>query len=487
MLKVASAVVLGALTYEGTWDASTNNPYLTSGVGVKNQYYVVSVAGNTDLDGITIWNVGDWAIFNGTVWERIVGSQTASFSNLTVTSLTGYMYANGSNLVTASTTIPVGNVSGAVPNTVYVIAGTNLSGGGELTGNVTINNPYNGTVSNVATGTGLTGGPITSTGTISLSNTTVSAGTYGSVANSVTLTVNQQGQITNISNTGIQITVANVSGAVPNTVNILTGSGLTGGGALTGNLTLVNTGVTSFNSRNAAVTLTSTDVTTALGYTPGTGNGSVTSITAGTGLSGGTITTSGTINISNTAVVAGSYGNASTVATYTVNQQGQLTAAGNVTISIPASQVSGAVPNTRQILTGTGLTGGGNLASDLTLSVVANSTNQNVTTFQNGVIVASQPAINFAPSNNVNITVGNDSTNNRANVVVSLTGIGTMAYQNSNSVNITGGSINVQTTNLTATTASTATFATSSLPLVPAGYLELDLNGTTVKVPYYAV
>ena len=54
-------------------------------------------------------------------------------------------------------------------------------------------------------------------------------------------------------------------------------------------------------------------------------------------------------------------------------------------------------------------------------------------------------------------------------------------------VTIAGGSINVQATNLISTTSSTATFATSSLPLVPAGYIQVDLNGTIVKVPYYAV
>ena len=57
----------------------------------------------------------------------------------------------------------------------------------------------------------------------------------------------------------------------------------------------------------------------------------------------------------------------------------------------------------------------------------------------------------------------------------------------SGNVTIAGGSINVQATNVVSTTSSTATFATSSLPLVPAGYLQLDLNGTIVKIPYYAV
>lgn len=61
-----------------------------------------------------------------------------------------------------------------------------------------------------------------------------------------------------------------------------------------------------------------------------------------------------TVGISDTGVTAGAYGNAASVATYTVNGQGQLTAAGSTAIAIAASQItSGAVAVTRG---GTGLT-----------------------------------------------------------------------------------------------------------------------------------
>jgi hypothetical protein len=75
MLKTVSSVAnaLGALNYKGTWNASTNTPTLASGVGTQGDYYVVSVAGATDLDGITNWGVGDWATFNGSVWQRVEG------------------------------------------------------------------------------------------------------------------------------------------------------------------------------------------------------------------------------------------------------------------------------------------------------------------------------------------------------------------------------------------------------------------------------
>ena len=49
------------------------------------------------------------------------------------------------------------------------------------------------------------------------------------------------------------------------------------------------------------------------------------------------------------------------------------------------------------------------------------------------------------------------------------------------------GNVTLAGANISATTGASATFATSSLPLVPAGYISILLNGTTVKIPYYAV
>ena len=274
---------------------------------------------------------------------------------------------------------------------------------------------------------------------------------------------------------------------MPNTVNILAGTGISGGGALTGNVTITNAGVTAFNTRTGSVTLSSADVTTALGYTPGTGNGSVTSITAGTGLSGGTITTSGTISVANTTVTQGTYGNASAVGTFTVNPQGQITSASNTSIAIDVTQVSNAVPTSRTITAGTGLTGGGNLAADITLSQSPNTVQQLVQVQNNGVVTGTRQAINFLPGSNITFSTTDDSLNGRVNVNVSVSGLGTMAFQNSNNVNITGGSINSSAVNTVALTSNTVTFATASLPLIPEGYITITLNGVAKKIPYYGV
>lgn len=62
--------LLGALRYQSAWNASTNTPALASGVGTKGFYYIVNVAGATNLNGETDWQFGDHAVFNGTIWEK---------------------------------------------------------------------------------------------------------------------------------------------------------------------------------------------------------------------------------------------------------------------------------------------------------------------------------------------------------------------------------------------------------------------------------
>ena len=185
MLKTVSSSlnVVGALNYKGTWDAAANNPALASSVGTKGDYYVVSVSGSTNLNGITDWVVSDWCVFNGSVWQKVDNSEV-----------------------------------------IYV--------------------------SNVATGTGLTGGPITSTGTVSLANTAVTIGTYGGATNVASFTVDQQGRLTSASNVTIAIGNSNLQ----NSNVVLGNTTLTLGSTVSnvGNLTLENVTILG-GTTNAAV------------------------------------------------------------------------------------------------------------------------------------------------------------------------------------------------------------------------------------------
>ena len=83
------ADVAGGLSYQGTWNASTNTPTLASSTGTNGYYYVVSVAGSTNLNGITDWQAGDWLIFNGSVWQKIDQSWAIAGANDNITSMTG--------------------------------------------------------------------------------------------------------------------------------------------------------------------------------------------------------------------------------------------------------------------------------------------------------------------------------------------------------------------------------------------------------------
>jgi hypothetical protein len=146
MLKTVSSIVnaIGALNYKGTWNASTNDPALASGVGTKGDYYVVSVAGNTNLDGTTLWGVGDWAVFNGSIWQKVDGGSTSTITELTVTTLTGYMYANNTSPVTASLTIPNSGLQNSSATTTSSVGNLTLDNvtvsSGSVTANVTSSN-----------------------------------------------------------------------------------------------------------------------------------------------------------------------------------------------------------------------------------------------------------------------------------------------------------------------------------------------------------
>jgi hypothetical protein len=137
MLKTVSSITnaIGSLNFKGTWNANTNTPTLASGVGTKGDYYVVGVAGSTTLDGISNWGVGDWATYNGSVWQRVEGGADLNGVNLSVS---GTSTLSG---LTASTALAL-NASKEIVSVTNTGTGNNVLGTSPtlatptLTGNV---------------------------------------------------------------------------------------------------------------------------------------------------------------------------------------------------------------------------------------------------------------------------------------------------------------------------------------------------------------
>jgi hypothetical protein len=172
-------------------------------------------------------------------------------------------------------------------------------------------------VTSVATGTGLTGGPITSTGTISIANTTVVAGTYGSTSEVPSYTVNAQGQITAAANIAISPTAIGAVTSVTGTANEIASSGgqtpvlslpssltftsktITGGAFNMASAQVVSDTVT---TNNAAQTLTNKTISGSNNTLTNIGNGSLTnsSVTVGTtaiALGGSSLTLGGLTSV----------------------------------------------------------------------------------------------------------------------------------------------------------------------------------------------
>jgi len=71
--------IIGAVNYRGIWNANTNTPEIPiSSINNKGYYYVVSVLGATEINGISSWAVGDWIISDGSTWSKITTTQSVS-------------------------------------------------------------------------------------------------------------------------------------------------------------------------------------------------------------------------------------------------------------------------------------------------------------------------------------------------------------------------------------------------------------------------
>jgi hypothetical protein len=100
---------VGGLSYLGLWDANANSPTLSSGSSTTaGEFYKVSTAGTTTLNGISEWAIGDWVISDGTAWEKIDNTDLVA----SVFGRTGAVVAVGGDYTASQiTNVAAGNIA----------------------------------------------------------------------------------------------------------------------------------------------------------------------------------------------------------------------------------------------------------------------------------------------------------------------------------------------------------------------------------------
>jgi hypothetical protein len=206
------------LAFEGSWDASSGSA--PSATPSNGQFWIVSVDGSTSLSGITDWKIGDWAIYveqgaGADAWQKIDNTSVLSGNGVTnrvtlwngtstLTSDDGMTYNASSNALTITGIMTADGGNSTNWNSAYTATNAFTTVGANLTKlanpsairfiKINANNTVTartaaqfradigagtsstlGTVTSIATSAPITGGTITNSGTIGISNATASA------------------------------------------------------------------------------------------------------------------------------------------------------------------------------------------------------------------------------------------------------------------------------------------------------------------------
>jgi hypothetical protein len=297
-----STGLAGSVTFKGGWNANTNTPALANGTGTSGWMYIVTTNGVTNLGaGLISYNAGDLLVYDGAAWINVAANNGV----VSLNSRTGAVTLNSTDITTAlgftpyNATNPSGYITGINSSAVTTALGYT---------------PYNATnpsnyittsslsvTTNTASGAGslsYSAGVFTFTpaaayalptattstlGGIKIDNNTIVINdgviSVGGALTSATIFKGSWAADTNTPTLSNSLPTGVAAGweyivSVAGTRDI--GAGSTAYGV--GDLVIYNgttwsripggNNVTAFNSRQGAITLTSSDVTTALGFTP---------------------------------------------------------------------------------------------------------------------------------------------------------------------------------------------------------------------------
>jgi len=357
---------------------------------------VTSVDGSGGTTGLTV--TGGPITASGTL--TLGGTLIVANGGTGATTLTGYVKGNGVSAFSAAATIPNTDITGLGTMSTQSASSVAITGGninGTTIGGTT---PAAGTFTSVAMTSGtITTAPVSGNDIVNktyadaiasginfhesckyATTAALAANTYNNGTSGVgaTLTGNVNGALTvdgytfaSPADNGTRILVKNESNAAHNGVYTLSAAGSAGGPYILIRATdfdTAGTGVDQINQGDFFLIISGTANAntswvqqTPLPITVGTTGitftqfGAPLTYSAGTGLSE---SPAYTFNIANTGVTAGSYGGAATSMTLSINAQGQITSATDVSIAIAATQItSGTIDSARISGSYTGITG----------------------------------------------------------------------------------------------------------------------------------
>lgn len=402
--------LLKASLFQGEWDASTNIPALSSGIGTSGYFYKCATAGTTTLDGVTDWAIGDFAFFDGTSWNKIHGSATEVYTVagrygdvvLTYQDIGGLATVAHSGSFADLTNIPKATVSSL--GLIQVGANLAIDANGVLSATSQPLTPATATtLGGVKIGAGIN---VTADGTIS-SGIVQGILSVNSVGTGNTLvadngTTNSQAKIKSLA-AGSNITI---SAPDANTLSIAATVPVQSVNGLAGNITI------QASDNNSA---TGTSLIADSGGT--TGNIKLRTLVAGTGISISS-------DISGNLLVASSGG-------YTLPPATTSTLGGVIVGSNLAVDGSGVLSYTMPAATTTTI---GGVVVGNNLSITGNVLSVPIATTSVAGVVKAGTGLSVAADGTLSVTVagGVTSVNNKSGAV-QITGIGSVTVDNSGS------------------------------------------------------